>query len=92
MPVKLTKHSYSVRGLVILLGKPDRTIRKWAEKGRIPAHKVGREWRFPKEEIDRWLSGRRGNSATVMQSESQQGPEMPSAHGPEWMDPEPMEC
>lgn len=49
---------YTVQALIKLIGKPDRTIRKWAEKGKIPAHKVGKKWLFPKEEIDRWLSER----------------------------------
>jgi len=25
--------------------------------GKIPAYKVGRQWRFKKEEIDRWIEG-----------------------------------
>jgi len=28
---------------------------KMAQAGRIPAYKVGRQWRFKKEEIDRWV-------------------------------------
>jgi excisionase family DNA binding protein len=26
-----------------------------AQTGKIPAYKVGRQWRFKKEEIDRWV-------------------------------------
>lgn len=31
------------------------SIYKMAQKGKIPAYKVGRQWRFKKEEIDRWI-------------------------------------
>ena len=31
------------------------TIYAWARKGKMPAFKVGRFWRFRKEEIDKWL-------------------------------------
>jgi excisionase family DNA binding protein len=31
------------------------TIYKWAQEKRIPAAKIGREWRFRKSVIDRWL-------------------------------------
>lgn len=68
----LTIQSYSIRDLVSLLGKPERTIRKWAEKGRIPVHKVGRKWRFPKEEMDRWLSEQKGNASETPQAEERQ--------------------
>jgi len=31
------------------------TIYKWAQERRIPAAKLGKEWRFRKSIIDRWL-------------------------------------
>ena len=31
------------------------TIYAWARKGKMPAFKVGRFWRFRKEDIDKWL-------------------------------------
>jgi len=31
------------------------SIYKMAQGGKIPAHKVGRQWRFKKEEIDKWV-------------------------------------
>jgi len=33
------------------------TIYVLARKGRIPCQKVGRNWRFSKDALDRWLSG-----------------------------------
>ena len=35
------------------------TIRLWIKKGEIPAHKVGKLWRFKISEVDGWIqSGR----------------------------------
>lgn len=31
------------------------TIYRWAQEKRIPAAKLGKEWRFRKRIIDRWL-------------------------------------
>ncbi len=31
------------------------TLYDLARKGNIPAHKMGREWRFDAEELDEWL-------------------------------------
>lgn len=31
------------------------TIYRWAQEGKIPAAKLGKEWRFRKSIIDRWL-------------------------------------
>jgi len=35
------------------------TVRSWIKKTDIPAHKVGRLWKFKRSEIDEWVkSGR----------------------------------
>jgi PTS system nitrogen regulatory IIA component len=31
------------------------TVYDWAQKGKIPAIKLGQIWRFRRREIDRWL-------------------------------------
>jgi len=31
------------------------TVYEWAKDGRIPASKVGRLWRFSREEIEAWV-------------------------------------
>ncbi len=38
------------------------TVYVWARKGEIPAFKVGRFWRFRKEDIDEWLESRMNKS------------------------------
>lgn len=38
------------------------TIRDWMRKGKeIPAHKIGRQWKFKVSELDRWVKS--GSSA-----------------------------
>ena len=32
------------------------TIYNWAQNGKIPAAKLGKEWRFKKSVIDRWFN------------------------------------
>ncbi len=51
----------SVDGVAEYLGVSSVTIYRWLEKSRIPAHKVGKQWRFKSSEIDEWV--RSGNAA-----------------------------
>ncbi len=46
--------------------KPD-TVYKWLERKDMPAHKVGRLWRFKITEIDNWV--RKGDAATKGEDE-----------------------
>lgn len=32
------------------------TLKRMAREGRVPAAKVGRQWRFRKADLDRWLA------------------------------------
>lgn len=41
--------------VAIYLRLTPQTIYKWAQDKRIPAVKLGKEWRFRKSIIDRWL-------------------------------------
>jgi excisionase family DNA binding protein len=38
-------------------GVSARTICFWAECGEIPALKIGRQWRFREEDLNKWLDG-----------------------------------
>ena len=37
------------------------SIYRLAQKGEIPASKIGNLWRFKKEEIDEWMRNKRNN-------------------------------
>ena len=43
------------------LGVNKDTIRKWIKKTDIPAHKIGRQWKFKLSEVDAWVKS--GKSA-----------------------------
>ena len=44
------------------LGIKPGTIRDWIRKGKnIPAHKIGKQWKFKRAELDDWVSS--GESA-----------------------------
>ncbi len=45
------------------LGIKRDTIYKWLERKKLPAHKVGRLWKFKLSEIDRWVKS--GGAAEV---------------------------
>lgn len=36
----------------------DRTVYDWAQKGEIPAGKIGTVWRFKKSEVENWVNAR----------------------------------
>lgn len=40
----------------------ERTVYDWAQKGEIPAGKIGTVWRFKKDEIEKWVNQRLTNS------------------------------
>jgi len=43
------------------LGVTTVTIRNWIRKGNIPAHKIGKLWKFKPSELDKWVNS--GESA-----------------------------
>ena len=44
----------SIKEICAYLGISRDTVKKWIEKG-MPAHRVGRLWKFNVEEIDQWM-------------------------------------
>jgi PTS system nitrogen regulatory IIA component len=40
----------------------ERTVYDWAQKGEIPAGKIGTAWRFRKSEIEQWVNSRLSSS------------------------------
>ncbi|MGM9601001.1 MAG: helix-turn-helix domain-containing protein [Faecousia sp.] len=43
------------------LGVTKDTIRNWIKKTNIPAHKIGKLWKFKRSELDEWVKS--GKSA-----------------------------
>lgn len=46
----------SVDEVAAYLGVKRDTIYKWIERKQMPAKKVGRLWKFKKEQIDEWVN------------------------------------
>jgi excisionase family DNA binding protein len=46
--------AFNIREAAAFLGAHEQTVRRLARRGGIPAFKVGRDWRFRKEAIQRW--------------------------------------
>lgn len=56
----------SVDEIAIHLGVKRDTIYKWIERKGMPAHKVGRLWKFRKDEVDQWVRGDGAGGRTQM--------------------------
>ena len=53
----------SVDEIAAYLGIKRDTVYKWITRRDMPAHKVGRLWKFRRREIDRWIrEGRAGGN------------------------------
>jgi excisionase family DNA binding protein len=51
----------SVDEIAAYLGVKRDTVYKWRFRRQMPAHKVGKLWKFRKEEVDEWVvSGKAG--------------------------------
>jgi excisionase family DNA binding protein len=45
----------SVDHIATHLGISKETVYRWLERKRIPAHKIGRQWKFKISEVDQWV-------------------------------------
>jgi excisionase family DNA binding protein len=52
----------SVQAIAEHLGVSKESIYRWLEKQRIPAHRVGKLWKFKISEVDEWVT--RGEAAS----------------------------
>ncbi|MDD5678845.1 MAG: helix-turn-helix domain-containing protein [Kiritimatiellae bacterium] len=51
------------------LGVSEDTIHRWIRQKEMPAHKVGRLWKFDKDEVDVWVRSGKGSSRGAEESE-----------------------
>lgn len=51
----------SVEEIAKYLGVVDETVYRWIEHRKLPAHRVGKLWKFQTAEVDKWI--RSGGSA-----------------------------
>jgi excisionase family DNA binding protein len=58
---------HSVEGIADYLGVSKETIYRWLDRGSIPAHRIGKLWKFKPSEVDNWVMS---GGATTMPSDS----------------------
>ncbi len=59
---KVNDNWISIEEAALYLGVKAVTIRDWIRKGKdIPAHKIGKQWKFKCSELDKWVES--GKSA-----------------------------
>ena len=57
----------SVEEIAEHLGISKETVYRWLEKRRIPAHRIGKLWKFRPSEVDDWvLNGQAGDTENVL--------------------------
>jgi len=54
----------SLKQTAVYLGLAQKTLYSQAGKGLIPAHKIGRVWRFDREELDAFVHGEKSTLST----------------------------
>lgn len=47
----------SVDEIIQYLGVSSDTVYRWIDKHDMPAHRMGRLWKFKKDEVDEWVKG-----------------------------------
>lgn len=53
----------SVEEIANHLGVSKETVYKWLEKQKVPAHRIGKLWKFKPSEVDEWVVS--GGAATL---------------------------
>jgi PTS system nitrogen regulatory IIA component len=53
--IRMPYRNMSLEELARHIGMDARTVRKWAERGKLPGQKVGGEWRFNRAQMLDWL-------------------------------------
>jgi excisionase family DNA binding protein len=53
----MQEHWLSVGEIAAHLGVNPDTIYKWIDRKKMPAHKLGRLWKFLASEVDQWVKG-----------------------------------
>ena len=60
----------SVDEIAAYLGVKRDTVYKWIDRKKLPAHKVGRLWKFRRREVDDWVTSGKGGARTDTESDT----------------------
>lgn len=64
--MELTNRWYSLKEICEYLGVSRDTIFKWIETKNMPAHKMGRQWKFKVSEVDAWVKSGGAAEKTIL--------------------------
>ncbi len=53
--MEIVNRWYSLKEICEYLGVSRDTIFKWIDSKNMPAHKMGRQWKFKIDEVDNWI-------------------------------------
>lgn len=53
--MEITNRWYSLKEICEYLGVSRDTVFKWIDNKHMPAHKMGRQWKFKIDEVDDWI-------------------------------------
>jgi excisionase family DNA binding protein len=53
--VEIEDRWLSIHEICSHLGVSKDTVYKWIDKNEMPAHRMGRLWKFRKDEVDKWV-------------------------------------
>ena len=73
----MTERWLSVDEIAAHLGVNPDTIYKWIIRKRMPAHKVGKLWKFLASEVDEWVKGGRAAENSVKHNATRKKPSKP---------------
>lgn len=60
-----SKRWLSVEEIAAHLGLSRETIYRWLEKKKIPAHRIGKLWKFQASEVDQWVRSEESEKVDV---------------------------
>jgi len=63
----------SVEEIAVHLGISKETVYRWLERRKIPAHRMGKLWKFQASEVDQWV--RKGGATRSKKSHEQEARE-----------------
>jgi excisionase family DNA binding protein len=55
MNLEITDRWLSVQEIAHYLGISKETVYRWLDSKKIPAHKIGKQWKFKTNEVDQWV-------------------------------------
>ena len=53
--MEITNRWYSLKEICEYFGVSRDTVFKWIDNKNMPAHKMGRQWKFKLDEVDNWI-------------------------------------